>query len=283
MLDRKKLERFWGFFFAVFSVLVALATLTTMNRLVAAAVILISILLGIVSAVYFLRSSRNPAFKELVSTIPISRKAVVRSVRSETELQVISNLDREYFGADSVDYRGLLGWWKRYPDGVQALVRGSEIVGAVGIWPLSENAFRNLIHGKLDEIDIRPASISKKVDGKPRAYWYFGDIVIAKKHKKRKLSLVLLEGAIRHWLNQGNLPSSIEICAFGFTAEGIALLDKFGFLSHLKSNKGYPVFVRAISVSEMRQELEERIVQPQRAKSTLWIKVRNRLFTSRSA
>jgi hypothetical protein len=262
-VEKKKWERLLAFIFAAVSFVVGIAGLSTLDKRVIAGVIVLSALLAVASAIYFLRSSKNPAFRELVSGIPASDEVTVRAVRNEFEIRAVSTLDEQYFGAESVDFAGLLAWWKRYPEGVHVLVKGSEIMGAVGIWPLSKKAFHDLISGNLDDAGIKATNLSRKADKKKRAYWYFADIVLAKKYKRKKLSFVLLQGAINRWLESGNLAPTLELCAIGVGDEGVPLLKKLGFISHVESRKGHPVFVRTATISEIENDLQVKIVVPQ--------------------
>lgn len=259
----KKYERFLGFVFAGVAFIVGVAGLTTMDKRVIAAVIVVCVVLAVLSAVYFLRSSKNPAFKELIAGVPVSNEILVRSIRNEAELRAVSKLDQEYFGAESIDLPGLLGWWKRYPEGVHVLVKGSEIMGAVGIWPLSKKAFQELVSGNLEDSEIKPTNLSKRSDRKSRSYWYFADIVLSKKYKGKKLSFRLLEGAIKRWIETGNLAPKIELCAIGLGDGGVRLLKRFGFMLHVESKKGHPVFVRSAKLAEIQSDLEEKIIKPQ--------------------
>jgi hypothetical protein len=263
-VDKKKLERLWGFLFAAISFIVGVAGLSTMDKRVIIGVLILCGVLAALSAMYFLRSSKNPAFKQLAGGIPDSEDLVVRTARNEAEIRIVSELDHEYFGEESVDFAGLLSWWKRYPQGVFILVKGAEVLGAVGIWPITKRAYQALTNGDLDDSEIRSRDIGRTSASKPHAYWYFADIVLGKKYKRKKLVFVLLEEALMKWLKDGNVAVQVDMCAIGVGEEGAPILRKFGFISHIKSKREHPIFVRTATLIEIRQDLDEKISKPRR-------------------
>lgn len=188
----------------------------------------------------------------------------VRPVRNEAELKLISELDQHYFGARSANFAMLRSWWKRYPQGVYILQKSGAVAGAVGIWPLSERMFEEIADGKAEETELATQSVVSARSRRSRRYWYFGDIVMHPDWQGKRLSLRLIEGAARLWLSEGMLAPEVDIVGLGFSNDGEALLRKLNFLQVARSPSGYPVYRRTASPAELLEDLESRIVNPQR-------------------
>lgn len=185
----------------------------------------------------------------------------VTNVRGEGELLAVSRLDASAYGGESVDHAGLRAWWMAYPKGIYVLWKDSDIVGAVGIWPIKKGTYNRMIEGKIDEVNLKERDICRRAAGKKYAYWYFADIVLREDHRDRpeKWAFFLLEGAVRHWLSEGNLSPEIHLCALGFTPGGITLLRKFKFLpagdTPVTSPQGKPVYQRTVAIEDILQAL----------------------------
>lgn len=203
----------------------------------------------------------NDPHGELDELIPEPGEPEVRSAFSEAELKVVSRLDKEVYRGESIDHEGLCSWWRRYPKGVYLLWKDLRIIGAVGIWPLVEEAYGALVRGDLDEVDLKAQHIERPCNGRLHAYWYFADVVLERKYRKKdKLPLVLLEGSMDGWLSEGNLAPQVHVCAFGFTTKGIRLLKKFKFIGDdvnpVRSPRAKPVYERISSIEGLRKDLD---------------------------
>lgn len=185
----------------------------------------------------------------------------VTYVRSEAELREVYRLDALAYGGESVSHEGLRSWWKAYPKGIYVLWEETTIVGAIGIWPIKKATYNRIIRGQVDEVDIGPGDISRNVSRRPHAYWYFGDIVLREesRNKPEKWYLFLLEEAIRRWSCEGNLAPEVHVCALGFTAAGVSLLEKFRFLrpgdDPVRSPDDKPVYQRTVSTDDIKRAL----------------------------
>jgi hypothetical protein len=189
-------------------------------------------------------------------------KPAVKAIRRESEIRWVSRLDASIYGAESVDYEGLCGWWRAYPKGIYALWKDSRIVGAVGIWPLRREAYDRLVAGQMDETDIKAEDIWGGNARESHPYWYFADIVLEEEyHKTReRLALILMEESVRNWLGRGNLTPEIHVCALGFEEEGESLLGKFNFRPPggrpVRSPRGKPVYARTLTTCELLEALD---------------------------
>jgi hypothetical protein len=202
----------------------------------------------------------HKTMEELISVPPLEPE--ITHVRSERELRAVSELDALAYGGESIDHEGLCAWWKAYPKGVFVLWKDSEIVGAVGVWPIKPATYKKIIQGKTDEVGINAKDICKGLAGRAYSYWYVADIVLREecRDQPEKWVLFLLEGAISQWLSEGNLSSEIHLCALGFKLDGISLLEKFKFLtagdSPVRSPTGKPVYQRTVVIKDIEKVLE---------------------------
>jgi hypothetical protein len=257
--------------FVACSTVVSAAGIFSMNKKLAIAILIIATIIAIKLAYDQLRSNKNAALAALQKSLPPPSAIEVRKLNNESEVKMIAELDRRIYGEHSINFKGLLAWWKRYPGGVSVLIKNAKIIGAVGIWPLSRKRFIELANGQVDETDIEKLNIVKKKDNKSQVYWYLGDIVLEASFRKKKLTLVLLEEAVRCWLNEGNLADKIDLCALGFTKEGCSILERFGFNTVIKSPSGYPVYRRTATIRELRKDYEDKIAAPLRGIKANWL------------
>ncbi len=186
----------------------------------------------------------------------------VRAIRTGDELCNIAELDKKTYGEHSVDYNGLLEWWQCYQQGIYALLRNSIIIGAVGIWPLTKNAFEKLIAGSWRESKIGTNDICEKSD--KQMYWYFGDIILEKKYtgKKydgQKIVHFLLNNAAKVWIEEAPLADTVDLCAIGATDKDVHILEHWlGFMYvHRKTPDGLPIYRRTALVTELVRDFEK--------------------------
>jgi GNAT superfamily N-acetyltransferase len=186
----------------------------------------------------------------------------VRYVESEAELREVSNLDASFYGGESINHEGLLAWWQAYKKGIYVLRKDENIIGAIGIWPVKKAAFDKLIKGELDEVDLTAQDISGSVTGQTCAYWYFADIVLKKQYHDtpEDLALFLIEETLSQWLIEGGLASRIHVCALGFEAAGIKLLERYNFQfaegKPVWTPRGKPAYMRTLADKEIQQEID---------------------------
>jgi hypothetical protein len=272
-MSNERFQKYVTFVLAGFSLISAAAGLSQLKPIWLYTTLILSAFLAAGSAFFFFffRAHANAAFGELFKIIP--PVYWTKKVETKEELRAIAALDEQIYGSDSIDYRGLLDWWNRYK-GVTLVLKDSEIIGGVGIWPLSKECFDGLAAGDMDETQIGAASIHDGADPAPRPYWYFGDIILLKKYRRslKNLSLILLQEATRDWIENGNLADEVHVCALAFKekgerrtgpkGEGEKLLLKFKFEYRGKSPAGFPVYTRTLTREKLVEDFEARIVRP---------------------
>ena len=166
------------------------------------------------------------------------------------DLEKIASLDVNEFHNDSVGLAGLTQWFEKYPYGAFVLEEKIDdykkrIIGALGIWPVTQATFQRLIEGKLAETDIGKDQISSMKRNGHYTYWYVGDVIVDKEFRKKGLRAsraipILLRDGLYHWLQFGAFNKEIEFCAIAVGDEGRHLLERFKFQS-AKSSEEKPI------------------------------------------
>lgn len=194
------------------------------------------------------------------------------------DLPHIASLDVNEFHKSTVALEGLQKWFEAYPRGAFVLEDNEteereKIVGAFGLWPITQTTYNEIIEGKMDEDEITDSHIRRPAKRPGYKYWYLADIIVAYQYRRTSLSksrpgLLLLRESLTHWAKFGDFDDEvIEVCAIaaGEEGEGAKLLEAFGFVSAktqdgapVKSNSGDTVYMRSISAVE-RAEIMERI------------------------
>jgi hypothetical protein len=81
----------------------------------------------------------------------------VGEVASIDKLSELWAIDKTAYGEASLSWETFKGWWRSYRPGLKALFLEDRIVGAIGIWPLSERCARRLAAGRIKESDRQAA------------------------------------------------------------------------------------------------------------------------------
>jgi hypothetical protein len=255
---------------SAFGLIAGIVEVSEFNKQSIEIIIYSMVLMVVAASIYHLWPKKRGMLYDLDKVIPYRCKDGINFVGDEKELKQVYKLDEDAYQGSSIDYNGLLSWWKRYPKGIYILCQNSEITGAVGIWPLKKTTFDKLTKGRIDEKEISGRSICAEHSVGSHVYWYFGDIVLQKKRAKGgKLHLELLEGAISKWLKEGNLATHVEVCALGFSNDGIRLLEKFEFKYSSTARDEHPVYMRKVSFEELQGVLEEIKTYLQKAKNNV--------------
>jgi hypothetical protein len=199
-------------------------------------------------------------------------------VAKSTDLDQIASLDVNEYHKSTVDLEGLQNWFQAYHRGAFVLEdfeasEAERIIGAFGLWPITQAAFNKIIVGKMDEDEITDAHIRPAARRPRYKYWYLADIIVAQRYRRTSLSksrpgLILLVESLTHWAKFGDFDEgTIEVCAIaaGEEGEGAKLLEAFGFATAktrhgtaVKTSSDDTVYLRSISAAE-RADIVERI------------------------
>jgi hypothetical protein len=194
-------------------------------------------------------------------------------VATRSDIETIADLDENEYHDDSVDLPGLTGWFEKYSRGAFVLEyqpdnQPKRIVGALGIWPITADAFEQIITGQLDEVDIASKHICAGAQNAKYRHWYVGDIIIDAEFRRKGLfgasAATLLGRGLREWLKIGHFDDAIELCAIGVADQGGSLLQHFGFQRATDSQnaaiscpRGRPVFKASISHHKLGEWIDK--------------------------
>ena len=184
----------------------------------------------------------------------------VRSIHSSEELQNLWQIDNLAYGKDSIPLSVFYHWWERYQYGLKALFRGDEILGAFGIWPLSEDQSDALQEGILKEVDLLPSNDQTT----PCNSWYISGIVLKDdcRSPRRNPIHLLLSNGLTMWLETSSIAYPLKILSLATSAEGERLLQRFSFIKIRETSQtaaGYPLYIyRATSKDDLISLLRKR-------------------------
>jgi hypothetical protein len=78
----------------------------------------------------------------------------VGPVRSPAELEDLWAIDKAAYEEASITYDRFHEWWSSFPLGLRALFFRNRVMGAIGIWPLSDRFGRLLKSAQLKESQL---------------------------------------------------------------------------------------------------------------------------------
>ena len=162
----------------------------------------------------------------------------VYTLNSTKELKKVYNIDCEAYGKSNISFNILENWWKQYSKGIYVIKVNEEIIGALGIFPLSLESYNSLKNGFITEKEII-------IDKNNQKYWYISGIVIVEKYRKKRAIIHLLNTSIKYWLNNLIITDNITIGSIPISKEGLHLLEYFNFnrVKNAKDRKdNYPFY-----------------------------------------
>ncbi len=212
------------------------------------------------------------SFRRNFATARRDRRYSVR-VAARSDIEKIADLDENEYHDDSVALPGLTGWFEKYSRGAFVLEyqpdsQPKRIVGALGIWPITADAFEQITTGRLDEVDIGSKHICAEAKSVKYRHWYVGDIIIDAEFRRKGLfstpALTLLGRGLREWLKIGHFADAVDLCAIGVADEGGSLLEHFGFQRATDSQnaavscpRGRPVFKASIAYDKLGEWIDK--------------------------
>jgi hypothetical protein len=232
------------------------------------------------------------------SMVDVSRKGseTFFSVRVATkaDLEHIAALDAHEYRASSIDAPGLAEWFKKYHRGTFVLEHRPckeqrRIVGALGIWPITGDAFRKVTGGQLAERDMTGRHIMPFNKDARYRYWYVADVIVEARlrrthnaaprsagplNRSSRALITLLDEGIRQWLKSERVGREIELCAIAAGKYGGSLLERFGFERVVSGSgvsvacpNGHVVYKLTTSRDRLATVVEEYMVRLQRRRT----------------
>jgi hypothetical protein len=162
--------------------------------------------------------------REKIKPLSLTKEDIykVYILNSNKELKKIYNIDCEAYGKSNISFNILENWWKQYSKGIYIIKVNEEIIGALGIFPLSLESYNLLKNGFITEKEII-------IDINNQKYWYISGIVIVEKYRKKRAIINLLDKSIKYWLNNLIITDNITIGSIPISKNGLRLLEYFNF------------------------------------------------------
>ena len=166
---------------------------------------------------------------------------------NDNEIKIMHGFEKNAFNNESVNCDNFLSWWKQYNKGVFLLRCCGRVVAGLDIWPVNQETYQCLLNLTTDETQLRGEinMISHKDESSEKRFWYIGGIILSKHviYKQKLFSYILIEEALKLWLNDSNFPEGkIHICAAGYSKGGQRLLLKMNFKELSPSNIKHPIY-----------------------------------------
>ena len=197
----------------------------------------------------------------------VQNELSVKIVSSEPELMSLWQLDVELYGQeDMISYDLFLAWWNACPIGAHVLIDDGEIVGALGLWPLRESAFNELLGGQGPESRLSSRSFHSAQGAAYARYWYAVGVTLQRRYRK-KIHLhalkMLIKATFRDLFVTIAAQASINICALAYTPEGEAILSRFRFTEYRQASETvhhFPVYaLLGVTPQDLRDRIEQRL------------------------
>lgn len=151
-------------------------------------------------------------------------------IETEEQLVQLHKLDAAAYGATALDFERFRQWWLAYDLGLRVVLQGDRIVGAIGVWALSEESIRLFIAGRLKESELVPLT-HEQLDQEGSKFWYVSGILVEPELRLKLNSplKLLLDAGIGGIFTTGKVGYPAHVYALGYTPEGKGLLSHLNF------------------------------------------------------
>jgi hypothetical protein len=205
------------------------------------------------------RSHYDRVARLVVDVLRKHEKRALRFLRDESEIHKWVAFDDAVYAPGLVTFELLSQWWISYPKGAIGLFTGDRIDGVFGIWPFTRSAFKAVLEGRKQEKDIRGEDILREQQLKSCRHWFISGFAIGKNLRSTREMMYFLKDATGIWRDNSRISFPVDICAFGYSDEGEALLRTFGFSRQapFSSSDYWPVYLLSlVDSNDLRQKLE---------------------------
>jgi hypothetical protein len=168
------------------------------------------------------------ATKELLDHYLETRRYDVHIISSEGEVRALEALDVEIYGPAALPGDQLLSWWLKYPKGIHVVYDPIRLVGAIGMWPISEEAYAQLMRGERTEASVTAADLRTN-EQHDQAHWYLAGVLVRNGYRASRVLPNLLATAIRTWIEETGALVRVGLLAVATSKQGEGYLNKFGF------------------------------------------------------
>jgi hypothetical protein len=149
-------------------------------------------------------------------------------IRPPAELQDLWAIDKAAYEEASITYERFHEWWSSFPLGLRALFFRSRVMGAIGVWPLSDRYGRLMKAAQLNESQLIGRMMRRHIEQPPR-FWYVSGLVLTPQLIGSRAIRVLLSQRIASCLKSPNITFPCEWLALAYSSAGEALLERFNF------------------------------------------------------
>ena len=170
----------------------------------------------------------------------------VRYVETRGELHALWQIDDEAYERASIPYDTFERWWAAYPPGLKGLFAGSDVMGAIGIWPLSKTWAASFCTGTVKEHDL-PIETLRRFRSRAADHWYISGIVLKQHLRGTEAVKTLLSEGLWLWAKREECRFPAEVLALAYSKKGEELLRRFAFSLFLSSGQtadGIPMYRR---------------------------------------
>jgi hypothetical protein len=97
--------------------------------------------------------------------------------RSPAELHDLWAIDKAAYKEASITYERFHQWWSSFPLGLRALFFRNRVMGAIGVWPLSDRYARLMKAAQLKKSQLIGRMMRRHLEQPPR-FWYVSGLVL---------------------------------------------------------------------------------------------------------
>lgn len=170
-----------------------------------------------------------------------------KTVQDKETLKQLWKIDQQAYGDYNINFDTFLEWWTKFPLSNLVMMRGSTILGSVGILPLTEECFEDLKELRKREQNIHAQDIMSVDQARSCRTWYISGIMLVS--TPEQTFHLLISQALRHWLDIALDDIGIfKFLALAYTKADQDLLLLLGFQAYYPNPpKGFlPVYYRGI-------------------------------------
>lgn len=195
------------------------------------------------------RTGYDHATEAALELLPdVSPVVSCKYIETPAELRDLWRIDDEAYADASIPYSLFEDWWTAYPKGLKAIFYGDQVMGAVGLWPVSKRWSVQFCNGEVGEADL-PSSALAHYRSRAACYWYASGIVLVPALRGGRAVAKLLSEALRLWEEGEQVLFPATIYALAYSKSGSALLRRLEFRlmrSRSQMPDRYPLYERVI-------------------------------------
>ncbi len=172
-----------------------------------------------------------------------------------TVLRQLYGIDETAYDESSISFEAFSRWWNAYDLGLKIVKMENRITAALGLWGMSEGTTREFLSGQIREEQLDPMP-AERLEVLPTPFWYCSGLVSLQQKTLDSPLRMILRSGLAAWVAACHVRYPANVFALGYSADGIALLNRFGFEVIRSSDEmpdGCPLYWRKIeSVDEVR-------------------------------